>query len=151
MFKIKPPIKESLNLYFKKNTPQKLCLYVLCLGASFYCHVRKTTSWKWEASLLGRAVQLTRSPSRQQKGGLWRWEGADGPGGAGATQFHGVFSADVSVVTHATVQFGHWQGWWIDPTKSHCEQKKKTAHFQAKVLFYLKKTNQRKKNCNCIF
>lgn len=38
-------------------------------------------------------------------GGLW--VGADGPGGAGATQFHGVFSADVSVVTHARVQFGH--------------------------------------------
>lgn len=30
---------------------------------------------------------------------------ADVPGGAGATQFHGVFSADVSVVTHARGQF----------------------------------------------
>lgn len=58
--------------------------------------------------LLGKAVLLTWSPSRLQEGRLQRWEGgADGPGGAGATQFHGVFSADVSVVTHARVQFGH--------------------------------------------
>lgn len=33
--------------------------------------------------------------------------GADGPTGEGATQFHGVFSADVSVVTYARLQFGH--------------------------------------------
>lgn len=33
--------------------------------------------------------------------------GSDGPGGAGATQFHGVFSADVSGVSLARVQFGH--------------------------------------------
>lgn len=31
----------------------------------------------------------------------------DGPTGYRATQFHGKFSADVSVATHARVQFGH--------------------------------------------
>lgn len=55
---------------------------------------------------LREAVPLTRSPSGPQGRKLRRWKGADGPAGEGATQFHGVFSADVSAVTHARVQFG---------------------------------------------
>ncbi len=74
--------------------------------------------------------------------------GADGPDGAGATQFHGVFSADVSVVTHARVQFGHWQGWWIDP-ESHCDKKNTLsalhARFQAAAeKYFLWKQNKKK-------
>ena len=54
-------------------------------------------------SLLAKTVQLTCSLRSLQRGG----RGASGPDGAGATQFHGVFCADVSVVTHASVQLGH--------------------------------------------
>jgi len=36
--------------------------------------------------------------------------GADGSTGEGAKQFHGIFSADVSVVNRARVQFGHLYG-----------------------------------------
>lgn len=63
--------------------------------------------------------------------------GVDGPDGAGATQFHGVFSADVSVVTHARVQFGHWQGWWIDPRVPLWKKKMFAlhAHFQGHFLW----------------
>lgn len=143
------------------------------LKASDVCaQVPVETSWheyeklakkKKEARVgrLGEAVPLTWSPGRLQKGKLWRWEeeeeeeegGADGPDGAGATQFHGVFSADVSVVTYARAQFGHWQGWWIDP-ESHCDKKNKNtlsalhAHFSDRgteiLLFsFFKKTKQK--------
>lgn len=67
------------------------------------------------------------------------------PGGAGATQFHGVFSADVSVVTPAVCPLTGRDG---QTPASHCDKKILDAlhsHFQAAVQKYFSmKTNFKK-------
>lgn len=66
-----------------------------------------------ESRLTDTEAQRTTGGEAFPPVGVWcegRVEGgAGGRDGAGATQFHGVFSADASAVTHARAS-SHWQG-----------------------------------------